>query len=187
MWQDSVVVEERVRTRLRSLRTDRGWTLEEMSARSQIAASTISRLETGRRRLGLDQLVPLAAALGTTIEELMQPAPADRDVIIRPEVRHHDGATVWTIGPPLDGRVILRIKYSETRSRPATRTHPGRDWLYVMTGTLWLALDDRDLSVPEGRAARFDTNLVHGFGGRDGPVDVLMIIDGISERSHLSD
>lgn len=49
-------VDERVRKRLRELRRQRGFTLEEVAARSAIDVSTLSRLESGKRRLALDHL-----------------------------------------------------------------------------------------------------------------------------------
>lgn len=184
MQQDSTV-ENRTRARLRALRLDRQWSLDDLARRSGISASTISRIETGNRRLGLDQLVPLARALGVAVEELLEPDAGDEDVLIRPDTRRIDGATIWTLGPPRDGRTVVKVRYPTARTRPATRTHPGRDWLYVMSGTLWFALDDRDLFVPEGRAADFKTTVPHGFGGRGGPVEVLMIFDSAGERSHV--
>ncbi|HWG93798.1 MAG TPA: helix-turn-helix transcriptional regulator, partial [Mycobacteriales bacterium] len=50
-------VEDTARRRLRTLRQARGWTLDDLAARSHVSASTISRIETGQRRLALDQLV----------------------------------------------------------------------------------------------------------------------------------
>ena len=52
-----------LRQRLRELRLARGWTLDELGRRANLGASTISRIETGKRTIGLDVLLPLAAAL----------------------------------------------------------------------------------------------------------------------------
>ena len=46
--------------RLRSLRQDRGTSLAEVSAVTGISVSTLSRLESGRRRATLELLLPLA-------------------------------------------------------------------------------------------------------------------------------
>jgi ribosome-binding protein aMBF1 (putative translation factor) len=43
-----------VRTRLRSLRRTLGWSLDDLAERSHLSASTISRIETGKRALSLD-------------------------------------------------------------------------------------------------------------------------------------
>ena len=52
-----------VRRRLRELRMQRGLTLEDVAQAARIDVSTLSRLESGKRRLALDHLPRLAAAL----------------------------------------------------------------------------------------------------------------------------
>ena len=58
MAQDANEVESLARARLRSLRQARGWSLDDLAERSNVSASTISRLETGGRRLTLDTATP---------------------------------------------------------------------------------------------------------------------------------
>ena len=60
-------VDARVRRRLRELRTERGLTLQQVAERAHIDLSTLSRLEAGKRRLALDHLPALAAALAYKI------------------------------------------------------------------------------------------------------------------------
>ena len=59
-------IAERVRLRLRELRTERGLTLQQVSDRANIDVSMLSRLESGKRRLALDHIPGLAAALGVS-------------------------------------------------------------------------------------------------------------------------
>ena len=54
-------IERVVRTRLRSLRTTLGLSLDELAERTNLSPSTISRIETGNRTISLDVLLPLAA------------------------------------------------------------------------------------------------------------------------------
>ena len=70
-WQGSTTL---VRARLRALRTERGLSQEEVAERAGMAASTLSRLESGARRLALDHLAPLAGALGVEVGDLLAPA-----------------------------------------------------------------------------------------------------------------
>ena len=58
--KDEEAVDIRVRRRLRELRMQRGLTLEDVASRSSIDVSTLSRLESGKRRLALDHLPRLA-------------------------------------------------------------------------------------------------------------------------------
>lgn len=75
-------IEARVRRRLRELRTQRGMTLEDVARAADIDISTLSRLESGKRRFALDHLPRLAAALSISTDELMR-APEAEDPRVR--------------------------------------------------------------------------------------------------------
>src|SRR5690349_25136919 len=86
-------VDERVRRRLRQLRTDRGMTLQQVAVAANLDVSTLSRLETGKRRLALDHIPALAGALGVTTDELLGPAPR-QDPRVRGRPRRFEGMTM---------------------------------------------------------------------------------------------
>lgn len=67
----TAVVGEAVRSRLRALRVAKGLSQAELARRANMAASTLSRLESGRRGLSVDHLTPLAVALGVAPSELI--------------------------------------------------------------------------------------------------------------------
>jgi transcriptional regulator with XRE-family HTH domain len=186
--ESSSRLEETARRRLRSLRLARGWTLDELARRSNIGASTISRIETGHRRLAIDNLADLARALETTVDELLDDAD-EEDVVIRPTRPTRDnGATYWMLtkaGDP-SGRVVAKVRIPAGRGRPDPRVHPGRDWFYVLEGTARLLLGDREHLVEPGQAADFDTMTPHWIAGYGGPVEVLMIFDHHGEQAHLT-
>ncbi|MGK2853173.1 MAG: helix-turn-helix domain-containing protein, partial [Microbacteriaceae bacterium] len=65
-------VDDTVRKRLRDLRNQQGLTLQDVAARASIDVSTLSRLESGKRRLALDHLPRLALALSVSTDELLR-------------------------------------------------------------------------------------------------------------------
>ena len=71
------------------------------------------------------------------------------------------------------------------RKRSPEPVHPGRDWLYVLKGTVRLQLGDREMLVEAGQAASFDTMTPHSMTGRGGPAEFLTILDHHGERAHL--
>lgn len=180
-------IEDTARRRLRSLRLARGWTLDELARRSYISASTISRIETGNRRVALDQLVSLARALETTVDALLADEDPDHDVVIRPMRDVVHGAVHWMLTRPDDpsGRIVAKMRLPERRRSPEPRVHPGRDWFYVLEGTARLVLGGREHIVETGQAAEFDTMTPHSVQGLGGPVEVLNIFDHHGERAHL--
>src|ERR1700752_5202787 len=86
----------RVRKRLRKLRMQHGLTLEDVAARASIDISTLSRLESGKRRLALDHLPRLAEALSVSPDELMR-APKVADPGVRESSHPRHGITYWPL------------------------------------------------------------------------------------------
>jgi transcriptional regulator with XRE-family HTH domain len=174
-----------VRQRIRSLRVARGWSLDELAARSYLSPSTLSRIETGHRRIALDQLAPIARALSITLDQLVE-SGRDEDVVIRPHRHEARGYTTWMLSRDDAPAGLTVAKMRITRRVPADlRVHPGRDWFIVLSGTVVLRLAERTILVQAGEAAEFSTMVPHAFGAADEPAEVLCILDHEGERSHL--
>jgi transcriptional regulator with XRE-family HTH domain len=181
-------VEARVRRRLRELRTSRGLTLQQVADRANIDLSTLSRLEAGKRRLALDHLPSLAAALGVSADELIGPQPA-QDPRVRHPPRRRDGMTMWSLSDrsPAAGLHAYKVHISLKRTRPPAvlSVHEGHDWLYVLSGRLRLVLGDADHIIEPGEAAEFSTWTPHWFGAIHGPVELILIVGPQGERVHI--
>lgn len=185
MTQHIGEVEGLVRQRLRALRLAQGLSLAELAARAHLSQSTLSRIENGGRRLALDQLVTLARALDTGLDELVE-SPEER-VVSNPERDHSLEALRWRARHSPDS-VIIRRRVTAPPPEPARmRAHPGHEWLVVLSGTLTLMLGDRRHLVRENQSAEFDTLMPHAFGAESGPADVLMIVDRAARRGHQGD
>jgi len=177
-----------IRQRIRGLRLARGWSLDSLAGRCHLSPSTLSRIETGHRRIALDQLVPIARALGTTLDELVEP-PGDEDVVIRPEPGHAPGRTTWLLSreDALHGMTVAKMRISPGRSAATERlaVHPGREWFTVLSGTVRLRLGERTVLVEAGHAAQFSTMVPHAVEAHHGPVEILTIFDHDGQRAHL--
>ena len=181
-------VDLRVRRRLRELRMQHGLTLEDVATRASIDLSTLSRLESGKRRLALDHVPRLAAALSVSTDELLR-APEAEDPRVRGSSHTHNGVTYWplTRQGPAGGLHAFKIRISARRRKPPAPlpVHEGQDWMYVLSGRLRLILGDRDFTIEPGEAAEFTTWTPHWFGAVDGPVEAVMIFGTHGERLHL--
>jgi transcriptional regulator with XRE-family HTH domain len=183
-------VDTLVRQRIRGLRVARGWSLDDLAGRCHLSPSNLSRIETGHRRIALDQLAVIARALGTTLDQLVESAD-DEDVVIRPlrDVRH--GTTTWMLTAPERAPYGVSVaKIRMTRSAPADgqddlRVHPGRDWFTVLSGTARLRLGERVILVEAGQAAEFSTMIPHAISAQDGPAEILCIFDHDGDQAHL--
>ena len=177
-------LESLARSRLRSLRTTLGYSLDELAERTSLSPSTISRVETGKRALSLDVLVPLANALQVSLDVLFE-VPGDEDVVIRP-VPHASGKrTSWLLSRP-DGRTIaMKMRLEPATTRPDQRVHPGHDWFVVTQGRVRLWLGERQIDVGTGEAAEFTTMTPHSLSALDHPAELIMIFDREGQRAHV--
>ncbi len=177
-------IERTVRTRLRSLRTTLGLSLDDLAERTNLSPSTISRIETGKRSISLDVLLPLAAGLEVPLEVLLE-VSSDDDVVIRPTPSRIGGRTTWMLSRPGSTKTAVKMLIEPTGTRVEQRVHPGHDWLFVLTGRILLSLGERDIVVESGEAAEFATMTPHAFSAIDGPAEVLMIFDRDGQQAHI--
>ncbi|MFF5227187.1 helix-turn-helix domain-containing protein [Dactylosporangium sp. NPDC000521] len=174
-----------VRKRIRGLRVAKGWSLDDLASRCYLSPSTLSRIETGHRRIALDQLAPIARALGTTLDQLVESVD-DEDVVIRPRRDEAHGVTTWMMTREPGPHGVSVAKMRITRAVPEElRVHPGKDWFTVLSGTVVLRLGERTILVEPGQAAAFSTMTPHAFGAHDGPAEILCVFDHDGQRSHL--
>ncbi len=186
MQQDDEDLDGLVRKRIRALRVAQGWSLEELATRARLSQSSLSRIENGRRRLALDQLVVLARALDTTLDQLVETA-AD-DIVISPMIDGARGQMRWPIkGEP--GMTVVRQRVTDPPpDNPSRmRAHPGREWLVVLSGTATLMLGHRRFRVETNQAAEFPTMMPHAIGAEGGPCEILGIFDRDARRGHQRD
>jgi transcriptional regulator with XRE-family HTH domain len=179
-------VQARVSGRLRALRTERGLTLAEVAERAGMDASTLSRLESGARRLTLDHLPVLARALGVRADDLLG-APPVEDPRARTKPKIRDGMTFWELHRHPEGPAphAFKIRLPADRREPILREHEGRDWVYVLSGRVRLVLGDEEYVLQPGEAVDFDTRTPHWIGVVDGPAEIIGIFGPQGEQVHV--
>ncbi len=187
--QASEGVDARVRRRLRELRAEQGLTLQQVADRASLDVSTLSRLESGKRRLALDHLPGLAAALGVKADDLLGSAPAP-DPRVRAKPLRMGAMTAW----PLTNRggsgglqaYKLLVPFDGGAEPPdELPVHEGHDWIYVLSGRLRLVLGEQDFIVEPGEAVEFSTWTPHWFGAVDGPRERIGIVGPQGQRLHV--
>ncbi|MEZ5411578.1 MAG: XRE family transcriptional regulator [Acidimicrobiales bacterium] len=181
---EPAAIEDVVRSRLRSLRTAQGLSLDEVAARANLSPSTVSRVETGKRSISLDVLVPLAGALGVGLDALLD-VRDDDDVVIRPEPARRGGRTTWLLSRPTGNTLAIKMRLEPTAHPPRQQVHPGHDWFFVIEGRVRLLLGEREIMVETGQAAEFATMTPHATQAVDGPAELIMIFDRDGHRAHV--
>src|SRR3954454_3312196 len=123
-------VDALVRRRLRELRAARGLTLAQVSERAHIDISTLSRLESGKRRLALDHIPALARALGVSADELLHSTPVP-DPRVRSRPQRHDVMTMWELSREAGAPRVFKVIVDAGRREPPEEfpVHEGHEWL----------------------------------------------------------
>ena len=186
MTQEDGDLDGLVRKRIRALRVAQGWSLDELATRARLSPSSLSRIENGQRRLALDQLVTLARALDTSLDQLVE-TDTD-DVIVSPMLDGAHGTMRWPIKAEPGMTVMRQRMTTPPPDNPASlRAHSGREWLVVLSGTAVLLLGNRRFRVEKNQAAEFPTMLPHAIGTAGGPCEILGIFDREARRGHNAD
>jgi quercetin dioxygenase-like cupin family protein len=174
--------------RLRALRRARGTTLADLAVETGLTASTLSRLENGKLRPTLEQLLPLARAHGVALDELVA-APPTGDPRIHMKPVRRSGYTVVPLTRRPGGVQAYKVVYPPARRTPAPdlRTHEGYEWFYVLDGRVRFRLGEQEYLLGPGEAAEFDTRIPHGIGSAEQrPAELLTLFGPQGERAHLS-
>lgn len=187
MDRETEDVLDAVGPRLRALRRARGLTLADLAATTGVSESTLSRLESGRRRATLELLLPLARTYGVPLDDLVG-APHTGDPRIHLKPIRRSGMVFVPLSRRPGGTQAFKmiIPARPEPLEPDPKTHEGSEWLYVLNGRLRLVLGERDLTLSPGEVAEFDTSLPHWLGSADGgAVELLILFDPQGVRAHV--
>jgi transcriptional regulator with XRE-family HTH domain len=173
--------------RLRALRRERGVTLPQLSKATGISVSTLSRLESGQRRLTLDLLLPLARAHQVPLDDLVG-TPPTADPRVHPRPIERNGMTFIPLTRRPGGlsayKMVIPADWPACELQP--QVHEGYEWLYILSGRLRLLLGEHDIILAPGEVAEFDTHVPHAFSNPNPrPVEVLSLFGPQGERLHI--
>lgn len=157
-------IDRQIAGRLKALRAERGWSLDELARRSGVSRASLSRLENAEVSPTTSMLGKLCAAYGLTMSRLMRLVEEAFPPLLPRAVQ-----PVWTdpgvgfrrrsVSPPaqtLAGEVLecsldpgARIVY-ETPPRPGLEHH-----LVLLEGALEITLDGQSFALKPGDCLRY--------------------------------
>ncbi len=168
--------------RLRELRLRRGWTLQELAARSSLSKAFLSRLESGGRQASIAAALTLSRIFDVSLASLFDSPLVETPCVI---VRAGDAVERNVHGlkyAPLSaaGRFFnvqpLRVRVSPSRRGHEHYHHEGEEWIYVLSGKLTLSLAGKTYDLEPGDAAHFESRLPHRLIARgDQDAEVLVV------------
>ncbi|MDR6872591.1 transcriptional regulator with XRE-family HTH domain [Bosea sp. BE125] len=179
--------------RLKRMRVDNGWTLEDVSQRTGVARSTLSKIENGQMSPTYDVLQKITRGTGLDIVELFdarrQNAPfGRRSVTKRGEGKPHlTGAYRYEVlATDLSQKQILPFKARVTARSlddfPGWVRHEGEEFLCVLSGRVQVFTEFYSPVVLEvGDSTYFDSKMGHAVVSlSDEDAEILWICTGIT-------
>jgi len=168
--------------RLRSLRNQKGWTLEQLSLSTNLSEPYLSRLESGLRQPSLAALMTLASAHSMPLASLLEEAPALAScrVVIRAGTssEHYANGLQYRVvsgAAPKGGLHAVHVTIPPKREHQNFYHHDGEEWLYVLSGHLRLIFEDAEHLLKPGDSAHFEARTPHRLAA-NGPRSAEAVI-----------
>jgi len=165
-------------TLLRNLRSRGKWTLKQMSEKSGIPVSTLSKIEHDRLSLSYDKLQELSQRLGMRMSELFSegdetgPAPitarrslGDATKAVRVETPNYDYYYLCTeLRRKRMIPVVTKIRARSAQEFGDLVRHTGEEFIYVLSGRIVVRTEFYDPVVLErGQSIYLDSSMGHAY------------------------
>jgi transcriptional regulator with XRE-family HTH domain len=166
---------------LQALRSERGWSLDQLALRSGVSKGVLVALEQGRSNPNLATLARIADAFGVPVTHLL-------DGSDEPVVRitgQQDARTLWrgeaggtgtilaATEPPWAVELWHWVVQPGERWGGDAHTPGNRELICIESGVITLTVSGRPYQVGPGQCARFPGSLPHGYAN-EGTEPVLM-------------
>ncbi len=164
---------------LKALRTKRGWTLSDVSLRTGLPVSSLSKIENDKLALSFEKLVRISDGLGIDITELFGPsaveAPRQDGAARRSITRAGDGKVIemgrgnylYVAAELLNKRmvpIVGEVFAKDIKTYGDFLRHPGEEYVYVIEGILELHTDMyTPARLEAGDSVYFDSSMGHAY------------------------
>ncbi|WP_445191567.1 helix-turn-helix domain-containing protein [Sphingomonas sp. Tas61C01] len=186
-------------TLLKGLRARENWTLKEMSAKSGIPVSTLSKIEHDRLTLTYDKLQGLAKRLGMRMtdlfaedqEEPVQLVTARRSLgdvarSVRVETPNYDYYYLCTeLRRKRMIPVVTKIRARSAEQFGELVRHSGEEFIYVLSGAIEVQTEFYDpVTLKPGQSLYIDSSMGHAYLAADGceEAEVLAVMSSPEEE-----
>jgi transcriptional regulator with XRE-family HTH domain len=153
--------------RLRFLRNRNGWTLEQLSVRTELSEPFLSRLESGQRQPSLAALITLARAYSMPLAALLDETPSSSAPVViragRASERYANGLQyrVASGNSPNVNLHAIHVTVPPKREHEVFYRHDGEEWLHVLSGQLRLIFENAEHLLKPGDSAHFEAAAPH--------------------------
>jgi transcriptional regulator with XRE-family HTH domain len=177
-------------TVMKSIRSRNGWTLKEMSAKSGIPVSTLSKVEHDRLTLSYDKLQQLSQRLSIRMADLF--AEDESDSAPRVTGRRSVGTIDQAVRVTTDNYdyhylctdlrqkrmipIITRIRAHSASEFGELVRHQGEEFIYVLEGAIEIHTEFYDpVALKTGQGIYLDSSMGHAYVVAEGFEEALVL------------
>ena len=164
---------------LKALRAERGWSLSELSKRTGMPVSSLSKIENDKMDITLDKLLRVSVALETDIAGLFttpsppysQSEPTGRRSITRASEGKSVDSQIgkyrylaYDLLNKLSFPIVIDVTAKSLEEFGEFNRHPGEELVYVLEGELDLYTSlYLPVNLKKGDSLYFDSNMDHAY------------------------
>jgi transcriptional regulator with XRE-family HTH domain len=193
----SVSGAEIIGKRLKSLRTERGWTLTEVAEKTGISVGTLSKLENNKTKLNFSSVNKLAEGLGIAVTDLTSPQQA---VTGRRSITKGGNGVLFEtddacysvlcseVSGQNQGYMRVTIKQTAFPENLPWHRHSGEEFIYVLSGVLELHTEFYDpVRLVAGDSILFDSSMGHHYVSATDQMAECLISMSLKGYENVSD
>ena len=186
-----VIIESEIGNRIKSFRTKKGFTLEQLAGQTGFTKGYLSKVEKSKKSPPVSTLGIIARVLGVTISAILGEEYPSVPLCL---VKKGEGPLISRGGPDYSFEAIA-YHFPNKKMEPFILTlpvkpkkknmyrHEGEELLFVLEGTMQFQYNNQEYIVEQGDCIYFDSSLPHfGESRGDQRVRCLMVIYNYTGR-----
>ena len=160
-------VSKTIAKNIRKIRREKGLTLKQLSARSKVSISMISKIENSQTFPPITTYIKISSALGVSFSDLITDDNKDIDIsIVRANERPMISKKTYIASPLAykKGKKEMEpfMVYYSKRKKFTKLCHENEEMIFVLEGTLEFKYGKKIIILQEGDCVYFNGKIVHG-------------------------
>ncbi|MCU1806369.1 XRE family transcriptional regulator [Cytobacillus firmus] len=154
--------------KIKDLRLQNGYTLKELSERTDLSISFLSQVERGTTSLAITSLKKIADALNVKISEFFEDEKPNQNFIVKssehkPFNIKGSEFTYVRVNGDFPGRSLepLLVTLAPNQKQTQQFGHAGEEFYYVLKGLVIFHVDGKEYVIREGDSIHFPSTYPH--------------------------
>lgn len=155
--------------KIKNLRVEQGFTLKDLSEKTDLSVSFLSQIERGTSSLAITSLKKIADAFAVPITYFFD-TDSNHNYMLqasdRKPFRLEGSPTVYTrLNGEFGGRTLepLLVTLAPKQELNQVSSHPGEEFYYVLKGAALFKVDGKEYFVREGDSIHYPSEVPHAW------------------------